>query len=156
MLAGLRRTAVLAVLLAAMVTVAACGGDDSSSTGTQAATSGTPAATTGADGQSFCDQFAAVTDDITVDIDPSDPAIADKLTQAADALTAVQPPAEIADDWDTLITFYEQFGEGFANMDGDDEASMDKLGEAITKLQSNAKKLAGAATNVAQYAAEHC
>jgi hypothetical protein len=89
-------------------------------------------------------------------MDPSDPAIADRLDQAADRLKAVQPPAEIADDWATLVTFYEQFGQAFANMDAEDEASMDKVGEAITKLQENAKDLASAATNIGTYAADNC
>jgi hypothetical protein len=68
----------------------------------------------------------------------------------------VQPPAEIADDWNTIVTFYEQFGQAFANQDGNDSASIDKVGEAITKLQENAKNLASAATNVGQYAAANC
>jgi diacylglycerol kinase len=41
-------------------------------------------------------------------------------------------------------------------MDAEDEASMDKVGEAITKLQENAKDLASAATNIGTYAADNC
>ena len=152
MAAGLR-TAVLGLLLAGVLTLTACGGGDSSSTATSTATQ---AATTGSDSATFCDAFASVSDDIGIDMDPTDPALADRLTKAADALKAVQPPAEIADDWNTLVTFYEQFGQAFANATGDDGASLDKVGEAITKLQSNAKELASASANVGRYTMEHC
>jgi hypothetical protein len=154
--AGPRRIALLGLLLAGTLTLGACGSDDSSSTGTQATASSTQAAAAGADSAGFCEDYANVAADIVVDMDPSDPAIADRLSQAADTLKAVQPPAEIADDWATLVTFYEQFGQAFGNMDAEDDASIDKVGEALTKLQENAKDLASAATNIGTYAADNC
>jgi hypothetical protein len=158
MATGLKRTAALGLLLAGVLLLTACGGSDSSSTGTQAAAStGTQAAATTGDSASFCDGFADVADDLTVDMDVTDTAaLGARLTKAADALKAVQPPAEIADDWNTIVTFYEQFGQAFANSDLTDDASFDKVGEAIQKLQDNAKDLAAASTAIVTYASKNC
>jgi hypothetical protein len=145
--AGLARTTAVAALLTATVALTACGSsDDTSSTTTQAAAATTSDA-------SFCTDFAKVSKDIGIEIDPTASDAAAKLTDAADALKAVQPPAQLADDWNTLVTFYTEFGTAFANMDG---GSLDKVGEAITKLQKAAPQLTSAAKNIAQYASDNC
>jgi hypothetical protein len=158
MATGRKRTAALGLLLAAALGLSACGSDDSSSTATQAsASTGTQAAATGGDSSSFCDDFAGVSDDIVVNLDGGDMAkMGARMTEAADALKGVTPPAEIADDWNTLVTFYEQFGQAFSNSDMEDDAAMDKVGEAITKLQDNAKNLASASAAIGTNAAKNC
>ncbi|WP_259316149.1 hypothetical protein [Capillimicrobium parvum] len=87
-------------------------------------------------------------------IDPAD--LGPRLDKAAKALKAVDPPPEISGAWNTLIDFYDQFGVAFNNLDLTDAAASGKLGEALTKLQANAQKLAGASQEVAQYASKNC
>jgi len=145
MAAGGTRRAGLALLLAGTLTLTACGGSEETSTGTQAAT-------TAGDGAAFCADWASVSDQLIVDLDSVDFAGAsDRFTQAADALKRVDPPSEIADDWKTLVTFYEQFGAAF-----DQDASSEAVGDALVELEGNAGDLAGATEHVAEYAGAHC
>ena len=156
---GLRRISVLGVLLAGVLSLSACGGGDDSSSSTSSAPAGTAtaAATAEADNSSFCDQVAGIADSIDVQIDTIDPAdLGPRLDKAAKALKAVEPPPEISNAWNTLIEFYDQFGVAFENLDLTDPAASEKVGEALTKLQANAQKLAGASQDVAEYASKNC
>jgi len=145
MAAGRTRSAGLGLLIAGTLTLAACGGSDDASTGTQAAT-------TGGGSPAFCDDWAAVSDEIIFDLDSVDfDGASDRFTQAADALKRVDPPSEIAGDWQTLITFYEQFGAAF-----DQDASTEAVGDALVELEGNAGDLAAASEHIAKYATEHC
>ncbi|UGS36480.1 hypothetical protein DSM104329_02886 [Capillimicrobium parvum] len=151
----LRRVSVLGVMLAGVLTISACGGGGDSSSSTPSTPAGT--ATAEATNSSFCDQIAGIADSIDVNIDTIDPAdLGPRLDKAAKALKAVDPPPEISGAWNTLIDFYDQFGVAFNNLDLTDAAASGKLGEALTKLQANAQKLAGASQEVAQYASKNC
>jgi hypothetical protein len=77
----LRRTVGLAAVPTLLLTVAACGGDD------------------GGGNSSFCDAANEV--DETFD-SVDDPASAE-YRAAIDQLEALDPPAEIADDWDLMV-----------------------------------------------------
>src|SRR3954469_17282126 len=151
--AVLRRTVVLGLVLAGMVTLGACGSSDSSSTSTGSTGS---ADTQAATADSFCSDFANVSDDINVDMTGDPSTFGDAFAQSAAALEKVQPPAEIADAWSTLTTFYSEFAKAFSNSNSDDASSLDKVGEAITKLQENAKDIAAASAKIGAYAAKNC
>jgi hypothetical protein len=78
----LRRMVGLAAVPALLLTVAACGDDDDS-----------------AGGGSFCDQARALEDRFQDIDDPT----SDEFSSALDAIGDMDPPAEIADDWDTMV-----------------------------------------------------
>src|SRR3954452_12606229 len=149
----LRRTVVLGLVLAGMVSLGACGSSDNSSSSTASTSS---ADTQAATADSFCSDFANVSDDINVDMTGDPSTFGDAFAQSAEALKQVQPPAQIADSWTTLTDFYSEFAKAFANSDATDSSSLDKVGEAITKLQENAKDIAAASAKIGAYAAKNC
>src|SRR4051812_34995475 len=156
----LRWTSVLGLLAAGALALSACGGSDKSSSTTAASSSTAAAAadTTAAAGSGeFCDGFAKISDAIDVKVDDADPSNLGALfTKGADALKEMKPPEEIKQDWQTLAEVYEQFGVAFDNVDFEDSASLDKVGEALTKLQEKAGDIATASQAIGTYAAENC
>jgi hypothetical protein len=116
----LRRTLALAAAPALVLTIAACGDDG------------------GGDAASFCDEvedpFASLNDP---NADPQ---------ETVDALREVDPPSEIADDWDTLVDALDTI----ASMDPEDAASEDALATLTDP------DIAEAGENINNYRAEEC
>jgi hypothetical protein len=83
----LRRAAALAAVPAMLLGLAACGDDDDDS----------------ASADDFCDQANEIDQEFAAVDDPS----SDDFSEALDALREMDPPEEIADDWDQLVEAME-------------------------------------------------
>jgi hypothetical protein len=139
---------------AAAVLLTACGGsgnDNSASTSSSASGTSADAASS-----EFCTQAA----DALSQVEPAftgqggDPAsLAPALQQAADKVRAIDPPSDIAADWTALADGIEQFAQAFAEVNVNDPASASALQQRATELLG---QVSTSATNVQTYLAEKC
>jgi hypothetical protein len=120
-----RRVVGLAVVPALALTAAACG-DDDDETGTAA---------------SFCEQAGEVTERIGELSDPT----SEEFRQAISDLRDIEPPEEIAEDWDRALEAFE----AFAGL-GDDEIDEDVI------AQFDDPEFAAAGDRVDAYMTEEC
>jgi hypothetical protein len=111
----LRRMVGLAAVPALLLTAAACGDDDDSAGG----------------GASFCDAANDMNDRFDTIDDPT----SDEFGEALDAIRSLDPPAEIAEDWETMVGAFENLSdvdledpEALANLDiGELEAASERV-----------------------------
>lgn len=87
----LRRALGLAAVPALLVTAAACGDSDGG----------------GGDTASFCDRFQELDERYSGIDDPTD----EDFTDAIDEIAELDPPAEIEDDWNTMIEAFRSFAD---------------------------------------------
>ena len=132
---GLRRAgAGLAVLV---VVLGGCGGgDDDAGAGSDPAVTGDSSAVPSAepsadatdDGGDFCSEIEAAGEElqeIAEGPDLTDPEAALGATEETlDTLRSIDPPAEIADDWNLVVSYIEAVGDGLRNLDATDPAAM--------------------------------
>jgi hypothetical protein len=136
------RKMITALVAAGLLFLVACGGDDDDSTtdagqdetGADAADNGG-----GGGGGEFCDQAAALFQP-TGDADP------DEQLAAAEAL---EPPAEIAEDWQKLVEGSRDAAEATANIDPNDP-------DAAAEFSEQYQDLIEASTNVYAYLGDEC
>jgi hypothetical protein len=169
---GMRAPAPLltAGLSAALLLLAGCGGSDegssaaSSSSGSSSSsaaptTSGSPAAPSSAaspDAAAFCAEAVSLEQSVneTVGTASSDPTqLPPALQRLADQYAAIEPPAEIAADWNALADGLDQIAAAFAEVDLTDPAAQQALGQKIAELQG---PLDTASTNVETYLRDEC
>ena len=81
------------------------------------------------------------------------PASAQALQEGAAEIRAIEPPAEIAADWNALADGLEQIAAAFAEVDLTDPAAQQALGQKIAELQG---PLDTASTNVETYLRDEC
>lgn len=162
------RSAVLAVLAAAMMMLAACdGGEDPDDTAitdptptpTEADTDGEIAALTDAD----CQQYAEAFQDVPNIADPNS---LDSIGELAEVLddAADRVPNEISDDFRTLADAYREFTNALAdsNIDFSDPDSAAAMGpEDIAALQEageafSSEELQTATQNIQEFLTENC
>ncbi|MCK9792925.1 hypothetical protein M1843_04075 [Isoptericola sp. 4D.3] len=168
-----RATAVAASALIALGLAACSGSGDADAGSSDAATSAaeetpaeeTPAEETPAEEDAaaegdVCSAVASLTDASAAmsDVDPTDlqPTV-DKLEELTTTLEGVgEPPAEIADDWNTLTTSFRTASDGLsaAAEDPTDTEAMGKLQEAMSAM--TASDFQDAAQSVGTYAGTHC
>jgi len=163
-----RATAVAAAALLTLGLAACSGSDDSGSgEGTPAAQEQAPeespaeeAPADEAAGGDVCGAVQALTDASSAmsDVDPSDlqPTV-DKLEELTTTLEGVsEPPAEIADDWETLATSFRTAtdGIGAAAENPTDAESMTKLQDAMSAMTGS--EFQEAAQAVGTYAGTNC
>ena len=133
-----RRAAVAVVAAGAAVLLAGCGGTDPDASAD--ATPATPAAGTAASsgGSDFCDQAAGIDDrvDAAVSDVGDDSSIPDAFRQLTAELRAIQPPAAIADDWDTMAAGLERMTDALADIDVTDPSSLEALDAAEGDLST--------------------
>jgi hypothetical protein len=120
-----RRALGLALVPALALAVAACG-DDGDETGTAA---------------SFCEQAGELTERIGELEDPS----SEEFGEAISDLRDIEPPEEIADDWDRAIEAFEAIA-GLDNEDIDEDVL----------AQFDDPEFAAAGDRVDEYLAEEC
>jgi hypothetical protein len=144
---------------AAVALLAACsGGDDTAAPSSSSATS-SPAATTTAEasgaGSEFCTQAQELVTQLQGAVtDSSDPSsLPQVLQQAADGFDAVEPPAEIAGDWNALADGTRQLSDAFGQADFTNPQSAAQFQQTAAQLEG---QLSGASTNVERYLSEQC
>lgn len=144
---------------AAVALLAACsGGDDTSASPSTPATS-SPAATTSAEASASASEFCTQAQELVTQLqgavtDSSDPSsLPQVLQQAADGFDAVEPPAEIAGDWNALADGTRQLSDAFGQVDVSDPQSAAQFQQTATQLEG---QLSGASTNVERYLSDEC
>lgn len=162
---GLERAGVVLVLSVSLL--AGCGGDDDSDASGSDASPGevdespesdSPSAPT-ADG--FCEEIQAAEDtvtDATENLDVTDPAgAADALDEAVAAMRGVDPPAEIAEDWEAIVSFTESMLAAVDELDlSDPESAAQQLEDLSTQLEEDAAEVEEAGDRVDEYLSEEC
>jgi hypothetical protein len=107
-----RRVVGLAAVSALILTAAACGGDDDNAAG---------------DGSnSFCEDAKALDERFT----DSDDISGDDMTAALEAVTDLEPPAEIAEEWDTMLGSLQ----GSPDLDPSDPETVEEVQAASEKV----------------------
>ena len=143
---------------AAAVLLTACGGsgdDEASSSSSSSETTSASESSADAAGSEFCTEAAAIQERVgsTFD-DQSDPAgLPQALTQAAEDVRQVEPPAEIASDWAALADGIDQIAAAIGSVDFSDPNAAATFEQQVAPLQ---QELAGASANVSSYLQNEC
>jgi hypothetical protein len=146
------------VAAAAAVLLTACGGsgdDEASSSSSTSETTSASESSADAAGSEFCTEAAAIQERVgsTFD-DQSDPAgLPQALTQAAEEVRQVEPPAEIASDWAALADGIDQIAAAIASVDFNDPNAAATFEQQVAPLQ---QELSGASANVSSYLQNEC
>lgn len=142
---------------AALVLLTACGGSgDEKSDSAASSAPTTSASETSADaaGSQFCTEAAAVQQRIGATFSGgSDPASLPKVLQeAATQIRAIEPPAELADDWTSFADGIEEIAKA-AQVDFNDQAAVATFQQQVGQLQ---QKYGAAFTDVQKYLTDQC
>ena len=136
---------------AAVVLLSACGGsgDEPKSAGSRSGSSGSSA------DSKFCTQAASIEDTVGSTLeDQDDPAsLPTALKKAADQIRDIEPPDEIATDWNALAKGVEQIADAFGELDFNDPNALAKLQAQVGPLQT---QLESASTHVETYLRQEC
>jgi hypothetical protein len=140
--------------------VSACSGDEpgdgaaSAPTSTSAATSPSGSAAPQS-GSEFCTRSRALIEGLGAAFSEQADAAAvqEAFEQAADGFRAIEPPAEVEDDWTTLAEGLDEYAAAVADLDESDPDSVAAFQERTGTLQG---ELTGAATGVESYLAAEC
>jgi hypothetical protein len=146
---------------AAVLLLTACGGgsdEPEAATETPASSASAPAETTANEApesdSEFCTQASQINQRIASSITESDGAsLSGNLQTIADEISAVEPPAEIADDWNALSDALDQAASA---LDGVDLTDPEQAAEAQAQLSQLQSQLGDAGTNVETYLQEQC
>ena len=166
---GLQRAGVVLALSVSLL--AGCGGgDDSDASGSdtspgevgESPESVSPSEPTGDEtADSFCDEVQAADDaltDATENLDVTDPegAVA-ALDDAVEAMREIDAPAEIADDWETVVSASESMLDAIDELDlSDPESAAQQLEDLSTQLEEDAAAIEEAGDRIDQYLSEEC
>jgi hypothetical protein len=129
---------------AAAVVLSGCGGssgnDASSSSATRTATTTTTTTTTTASAKAdsaFCQQAQQLVTKVqsTLGSTSDQSQLPAQLQQVADALHGVQPPAEIATDWNAFADDIAALGQAYASTNFNDPQSTATFQQTATQLQ---------------------
>jgi hypothetical protein len=139
---------------AAVLLITACGGgsDDSASSTTSPASSSAAETSSAAPqaGSEFCTKAADFGNSINSSFDSNDPAqLTQGLQKAADGVRAIEPPAEIADDWNALADGLEKVSKTLDGADINDP-------KVAAQVQTDIQSLAEPSTHVQTYLQEQC
>jgi hypothetical protein len=145
---------------AAVVLLTACGGgssDDSassSSSKTSSSSSSSSSSSAAAADTEFCQQAATLDEDLAGLTNASDPSqLAPALQQVSQRLHQLTPPAEIADDWNTLVGAIDQLAQAAAATDFTNQQQAAAFAQTASQLES---QLGPASTNVENYLSNQC
>jgi hypothetical protein len=142
---------------AAVVLLTACGGSDEEDSASSTSASSTTTAGSNADaaGSEFCSEAGSIEERLNTTIQSSaDPeSLPQALQEAADEIRSIQPPDEIASDWNALADGVEQVAAAVAQVDFSDPNALETFEQQIGQLES---ELSSASTNVENYLREEC
>jgi hypothetical protein len=142
---------------AAVVLLAACGSDGDGSSSPQASETSAEATESSApeEDSEFCREASTIQQRVDSTLtDQSDlDALPQTLQAAAAEIRAIEPPDEIAADWEALAGGVEQIAAALGSLDFDDPNALATFQEQIGRLQAD---LGTASTNVQNYLSEQC
>ena len=144
---------------AALLLVAACGGssedDSASSTPSAASSSAAESSSEAPESDSeFCTQASQINERISSSLSESDSeSLSENLQTISDEISAVEPPAEIADDWNSLAGALGQAADALEGVDLTDPEQAAQAQADLTDLQ---EQLGDAGTNVETYLRDEC
>ena len=153
--------------VAALVVLTACGSDDEasdaaatstaagSSSAAGSGTAGSSAAPSGGvEAQTFCTEAEQAFAEISNGVDAADPSSLDAaLDQSVDAFDRIEPPAEIAADWDALQQAFAGLRDAVAGVDLDTSEGQVAVQQAVADLESES---ADPQARVQAYVDAHC
>jgi hypothetical protein len=142
---------------AAVVLLSACGGSEDnsdSSAASETSSSASESEAPQADSE-FCTEAASIEERVSSTLnDQSDPAaLPQALNQAAAEIRAIEPPDEIAADWEALAGGVEQIAAAFSQVNFNDPNALATFEAQVGQLQT---QLESASTNVETYLREEC
>jgi hypothetical protein len=139
---------------AAVVLLSACGGSDEGSSASSSSEATASESSADAAGSQFCTEAAGIQEKVGASFDEQDPAsLGQALQEGAAEIRGIEPPAEIAADWNALADGLDQIAAAFAEVDLTDPAAQQALGQKIAELQG---PLDTASTNVETYLRDEC
>jgi hypothetical protein len=141
---------------AAVVLLSACGSDDDPSSSQAGETSAEATESSAPEEDSeFCTQASTIQDrvDATLNGQTDPTALPQALEAAAAEIRAIEPPDEIAADWEALAGGVEQIAAAFGDIDFNDPNALAQFQQQIGQLQT---ELGTASTNVQNYLSEEC
>jgi hypothetical protein len=145
------RSAVLAG--AVLLSLAACGGDDDPGSAASPSTSAEATQSAPASGGSdFCARAAGIDQRVEAamtDLEGANPSVSDAFTRIAEELRAMDPPEQIAADWDAMAAGLDRMAEAFADFDITDP-------DSLTALEQAEGDLSTASGNVETYLRDEC
>jgi hypothetical protein len=144
---------------AAVLLMTACGGsgdDDSAASSTSAASSSAAESSSAAPeaDSEFCTEATQINERITTSLSEGDPSsLSDNLKTISDEIGAVEPPAEIADDWNSLS---DALGQASTALEGVDLTDPDQAAKAQAELGELQSQLGDSGANVEAYLRDQC
>jgi hypothetical protein len=151
---------------AAVLLLTACSGgsDDESASSTSSAASSSAAESSSeapessgeapASDSEFCTEATQINERISTSLSETDSdSLSQNLQTISDEIGAVEPPAEIADDWNTLA---DALGQAAGALDGVDLTDPEQAAQAQAELGDLQTQLGDAGTNVEAYLREQC
>ncbi len=145
---------------AAVLLLAACGGGgddgDAASSSTSAASSSAAESSSEAPAadSEFCTEASEINERISTSLSESDSAsLSGNLQTISDEISAVEPPDEIADDWNSLS---DALGQAADALEGVDLNNPDEAAQAQAELTELQEQLGDAGTNVETYLRDEC
>jgi hypothetical protein len=157
---GLQRAGVALVL--GVLALSGCGDDEpGASDADSAAPDATSAAptpeATGVTPTDFCAEVEATRDQLNGVVDGEallDPSAAlDVVDDALETMRSIDPPAEIAADWEAVRSFSEEMITSLDEIDVTDPVALEELGR---ELEQNAEALEASADRVDRYLEDEC
>jgi hypothetical protein len=146
---------------AAVVLLTACGGSDddttaaeSTSSSSSSSASETPENTAPQADSEFCTQAAAIQERIAASFtgQTAEGSLGDLFTQISQEVQAVEPPAELADDWAAFGAGVDEIA-AISQIDFNDQAAVAQWQQQVLQIQS---QYGTAFTNVETYLATQC
>ena len=133
---------------AAVVLLTACGGSDeetdaasgsstssSSTSSSSSSAAETSSGTSDADVQAFCTEAEQVFTGLSTSLDAANPAdIGTALDQSVASIEAIEPPAEISADWDTLKAAFSGLRDAVKGADLSTPEGQASVSQAVTDL----------------------
>ena len=156
-------------VLALSVVLSSCGGNDDPGAGSEpggAASTAEPEQTTTSppSDDGFCRDIEEVVEplrNLTNSPDLTDPMAAlTALTAFGESITAIRsidPPAEIADEWATVVSYVDTVESGLENLSADDADELtQQLEDLGNQLGDQSAELEAAGMRIRDYAEEEC
>src|SRR3954471_10018442 len=153
--------------VAALVLLTACGADDEASDAAATSTAAGPSSAAGssaagssaapsgdAEAQTFCTEAEQAFTEISNGLDAADPNnLGAALDQSVNAFDQIEPPAEIASDWDALQQAFAGLRDAVAGVDLNTTEGQTAVQQAVSDLEA---RTADPQARVQQYVDGHC